>query len=482
MDEDQLKSAEETQNMEVNTDYMKEQIKQRPINRRRLLRRTLTTGFLAVLFGAVACFVFLFLEPYFSNMLNPVPPAEPITFPEETAFEEMSPEEMLADDEQIVTEAENAAAEAAAEATAAKLEAQIREQLEAQALSSQIDPADLERQVREVMQQQTDNIETYEKTYETLGLLARDLSTAMVSVSSVTSDTDWFNDPYENRGTTSGLIIAETETELLILSKDSSLRDAESIQITLSDGSSYPSEIRQMDVQSGLQILTLHKEDLPETEENPAYSVAELGSSISPDLVGSPIIVIGAPAGTVGGLNFGMITGSSLTNLPSDAVYKVLSTDIYGSVAATGVVFNLRGKVIGVIDMEYRSSATPNLLCALGITELKPLIEKLSNAQLPAYLGVHGSDVTEEISEESGLPIGAYITSIDMDSPAMEAGIQSGDVITQLGEDEITGYTDLIEALGRAEPDQEITVLLVRSGPEEQAQMELTVTVKQAME
>ena len=59
---------------------------------------------------------------------------------------------------------------------------------------------------------------------------------------------------------------------------------------------------------------------------------------------------------------------------------------------------------------------------------------------------------------------------------------QSGDVITQLGEDEITGYTDLIEALGRAEPDQEITVLLVRSGPEEQAQMELTVTVKQAME
>ncbi|MBR2996131.1 MAG: hypothetical protein IKF45_05430 [Lachnospiraceae bacterium] len=259
MDEDQLKSAEETQNMEVNTDYMKEQIKQRPINRRRLLRRTLTTGFLAVLFGAVACFVFLFLEPYFSNMLNPVPPAEPITFPEETAFEEMSPEEMLADDEQIVTEAENAAAEAAAEATAAKLEAQIREQLEAQALSSQIDPADLERQVREVMQQQTDNIETYEKTYETLGLLARDLSTAMVSVSSVTSDTDWFNDPYENRGTTSGLIIAETETELLILSKDSSLRDAESIQITLSDGSSYPSEIRQMDVQSGLQILTLHR-------------------------------------------------------------------------------------------------------------------------------------------------------------------------------------------------------------------------------
>ncbi|MBP3217081.1 MAG: serine protease, partial [Lachnospiraceae bacterium] len=307
MDEEQLTHSE-SQNMEVNTDYMKEQIKQRPINRRRLLRRTLITGFLAVLFGAVACFVFLFLEPYFSNMLNPVPPAEPISFPEETVVEEMSPEEMLADDEQIVTEAENAAAEAAAEATAAKLEAQIREQLEAQAASQQIDPADLERQVREVMQQQTDNIATYEKTYETLSLLAQDLSTSMVSVSSVTSDTDWFNDPYESRGTTAGLIVAETESELLILSKDSSLRDAERIQITLSDGSSWPSEIRQMDEVSGLQILTLSKEALPE-EESGAYSVAELGSSIQANLIGNPVIVMGAPAGTVGGVNFGMITG-----------------------------------------------------------------------------------------------------------------------------------------------------------------------------
>lgn len=480
MDEEHLTHSE-SQNMEVNTDYMKEQIKQRPINRRRLLRRTLITGFLAVLFGAVACFVFLFLEPYFSNMLNPVPPAEPITFTEETVVEEMSPEEMLADDEQIVTEAENAAAEAAAEATAAKLEAQIREQLEAQAASQQIDPADLERQVREVMQQQTDNIETYEKTYETLSLLAHDLSTSMVSVSSVTSDTDWFNDPYESRGTTAGLIVAQTDSELLILSRDSSLQDAERIQITLSDGSSYPSEIRQMDKASGLQILSLSREGLPE-EESGVYSVAELGSSVNANLVGTPVIVMGAPAGTVGGVNFGIITGTSMTNQPSDAIYKVLSTDIYGSVAATGVLFNLRGKVIGLIDMNYRSSATPNLLCALGITELKPLIEKLSNAQLPAYLGVHGSDVTQAISEESGLPIGAYISRIDMDSPAMDAGIQSGDVITGFGETEIHSYTELIEALDKTEAELEIPVRLVRSGPEEAAEMELMVIMQRGMQ
>ena len=124
--------------------------------------------------------------------------------------------------------------------------------------------------MREVMQQQTDNIETYEKTYETLGLLARDLSTAMVSVSSVTSDTDWFNDPYENRGTTSGLIIAETETELLILSKDSSLRDAESIQAlfhmtpytwkTPKNGAGRLAQLQELDVTAQFRIHEYRRE------------------------------------------------------------------------------------------------------------------------------------------------------------------------------------------------------------------------------
>ena len=49
-------------------------------------------------------------------------------------------------------------------------------------------------------------------------------------------------------------------------------------------------------------------------------------------------------------------------------------------------------------------------------------------------MGVHGTDVPDEVAIESGIPRGAYIKEIEMDSPAMIAGIQSGDVIIQVGD------------------------------------------------
>ena len=67
-----------------NTDFMKETIKQRPLNKRKLVRRTLITAAMAVIFGMVACFTFLLLEPVISNRLYPEEEPEAIVFEEET--------------------------------------------------------------------------------------------------------------------------------------------------------------------------------------------------------------------------------------------------------------------------------------------------------------------------------------------------------------------------------------------------------------
>ena len=62
--------------------FMKETIKQRPINRRKLLRRTLITALMAVIFGLVACFTFLLLEPIISKHLYPEEEPETVIFTE----------------------------------------------------------------------------------------------------------------------------------------------------------------------------------------------------------------------------------------------------------------------------------------------------------------------------------------------------------------------------------------------------------------
>ena len=92
---------EENQN---NTDFLKETIKQRPLNKRKLVRRTLITAAMAVIFGMVACFTFLLLEPVISNRLYPEEEPEAIVFEEETEENEILPEDMIADESQMQPE------------------------------------------------------------------------------------------------------------------------------------------------------------------------------------------------------------------------------------------------------------------------------------------------------------------------------------------------------------------------------------------
>ena len=73
-------------------EFMREKIKQKPVNKKKLLRRTVITAVMAVVFGFVACFTFLVLEPVISNRLYPEEEPKEVAFPEETPTEEMKPE------------------------------------------------------------------------------------------------------------------------------------------------------------------------------------------------------------------------------------------------------------------------------------------------------------------------------------------------------------------------------------------------------
>ena len=175
---------------EKNTDFMKEEIRQRPVNKKRLLRRTAITVFLAVLFGAVACTVFLLLEPVINNAINPSEEPAPVTFPEETAVDEMSPEDMIASDAQIQ--------EAEAEKKAASL-------VDVDAIRKEVlsevrkDLADQNKK-----QEKETTVSEYEQFYASLGELTQQISRSIVTVTSITPDYDWAggygNRPYHSEG------------------------------------------------------------------------------------------------------------------------------------------------------------------------------------------------------------------------------------------------------------------------------------------
>lgn len=419
-------------------DFMKEKIKERPINKKKLIRRTIITASMAVVFGLVACLTFLVLEPLFSNWLYPEEEPGPIVLPAET--EEMLPEDMLMEETESETETEP--------------ETVIQAELEL-------------------------NVEDYQLLYEKLYALAEEKGRAMVQVTGVKEDVDWFNNPYETKGQTSGVIVGDNGKEYMILVDKGPIENVETIRVRFQNGVQASAQVKGVDSITGLAVIGVVIKDLPQ-DQLEGIAIAELGSSGDSKILGRPVMALGSPGGTGNSIAYGMITSVGSTLHLPDSAYKLLTTDIYASPQASGVLFNLHGQVIGMINENYTNENMQNQLCAIGITELKGTLSRLSVGDKIAYIGIYGTNVTEEANEELQVPMGAYVTEIAMGSPAMQAGIQSGDILVKLGETEINSYQEYIKQLEEVTTEESVSVTIMRQGQQEYREIELHVTPHKA--
>lgn len=431
-------------------DFMIERIKERPINRKKLLRRTILTATMAVIFGLIACFTFLVLEPVISNWLYPEEEPQIVVLPED--LEEMSPEDMLA--ENLPTE------------SPVPEEEQEGVVLEKEQIDEILSGVVLDRQ-------------NYKEIYAALSNYVTELNHYMVTVTVVTSNIDWFNNVQESKSQTSGIIITDNGKELLILTDASYLSSAESLTLTFYTGDQVDAQIKQTDSYTNLAVLAVSLEDLPVGMKKEKLAYPVLGSS-NTKLLGMPVIAMGSPMGTSNSIGYGMITSASSTYSVPDRNYKIIQTDIIGSQNASGVLFNLDGQVVGIITGNKSGSDMKNIIYAYGITEMKKIIEKLSNGSEIAYLGISGLNVTPEASGELGVPLGGFVKKMDMDSPAMLAGIQQGDVIINIDGRNISTFNEYTNIVMQLEPGKTIEMTVKRKSQDEYKEMKFTMEAGEA--
>ncbi len=416
--------------------FIKEKVKERPVNKRKLLKRTMITASMAVIFGLIACFTFLVLEPVFSNWLYPEEEPEPVQLQEESANEEMLPEDMVLEEE-------------SEEETVPPVQTTVVERVEL-------------------------NVSDYQTLYSNLYKMVQEVSRSLVTVIGITSDTDWMNNSYENEGQNAGLIIADNGRELLILTEKEIVDQAEELNVVFCDNTQVQAVLKQADSTVGLAVISVELENIPYATQE-TISSARLASSSNSGLLATPVAALGRPLGKANSVVYGMVTSADGTLYLADGNYQLLTTDIYGSTFGSGILTNLSGQVLGIICQENSAEDTPNLITAYGISGLKNLIEKLSNGQPFASLGIFGTDVPKEIQETQGVPAGAYVTGIVMDSPAMVAGIQSGDVIVQMGTEPIDSFSDYSSTLMELLPNTEVTLTVMRQVQEEYQEMTVDV-------
>ncbi len=419
--------------------FIQEKIKQRPYSRRKILRRMAITCTMAVLFGLVSCFTFLVLEPVFNNWIHPEEKAQTITFPKDE--DEITLEDIVSSDE------------IAAQEEIERLEAELSEQTE------------------------LSRILEHQKLYGEMKQVVTKTKRSMVTIESVVSDVDWFDNLYEQKGKTSGFIVADNGRELIIIAQNTMIENPDRIRVTFYNGVQVDATIKAVDETVQLVALAVPLSSLNNVTKG-QIAIAVLGNSWASNIMATPVIATGRPLGYQASVAYGMVTSTNNLLEVVDANYSFFTTDMDGAKDASGVIINLQGQIIGIMMNQKGSYVQEDAITAVGITELKTTIEKLTNGESGPYLGIYPVDVPEEIHETTGMPHGAFVSKIDMDSPAMTEGIQSGDVIVGINGLSIESTVAYVNCLNRYKSGDTVTITLMRQFIDEYKEVEVSIVLE----
>ena len=149
--------------------------------------------------------------------------------------------------------------------------------------------------------------------------------------------------------------------------------------------------------------------------------------------------------------------------------------DLHASPESGAFVLNTKGELIGWVSSRLGDTVDGYHRIAVA-TDFLAQIQKLSNGTAYPYLGFHAQEVTSEMAR-AGLPAGLYIQECDKNSPAFNAGIQSGDVLTMIDDSEIDDMPTFRKVLGELEVGDEIRVKVQRQRGSEYSEVEYKLTV-----
>lgn len=415
--------------------FIKEKIKEKPINKKRTLLKCCFTVFLAALFGFVACLVFTLMQPVMEQWLHGEEEEHRISLSEAN------------------TETES------------QEDVQIPGTME-QESTGESDTLDTD------FSQMT--VEDYQKLQSKLYAIGVQANRSIVTVTGVKNDTDWFNTSYESQGQSSGIIIANNGPELLIMTEKKVIEDVTAIRVTFINNVTVDAGLKKYDGNTGIAILSVPVGFLDDATKD-RIAIANLGNAMA-EMPGSMVIAVGSPLGNTYSILTGSITSTGNCISTYDSDYSIFTTDILGCSDSNGVLLNLNGEIVGVIMQDY-SNNDGNTLTAVSIADVKNIVEMLLNNQSIPYLGLKVATVTSDIQEEYDIPKGIFIKQVALDSPALNAGLQNGDVIIEMNGEAVETIQEYRSALMGQSVGDTIRIKVMRQGAEGYTEMSCHVEV-----
>jgi 2-alkenal reductase len=241
----------------------------------------------------------------------------------------------------------------------------------------------------------------------------------------------------------------------------------QTLEVVFADGSKVPAQLIGADAFSDLAVIKVNV-NVP--------AVAELGDSDQLQ-IGEAVIAIGSPLGDFKNtVTFGVISalGRTLDVESGSAYEKMIQTDAainHGN--SGGPLVNMSGQVIGITTAIVRGSNTSSDVAeGLGFAIPSKTVSEIT-AQLISkgqvvrpYMGVRWQLITPEIAKANGLPMqwGAYIQMVGAGSTADQAGVQAGDIITKIGDEELSDSNAFLNLLNHHQVGENVAIEVWRNG------------------
>lgn len=268
----------------------------------------------------------------------------------------------------------------------------------------------------------------------------------------------------------SGIIIAQNENTILIATNNHVIANASKIVIKFSDDSTAEATLKGADAYYDLAVISVDISQLSE-ETLGKIKIATLGDSDAMK-TGSMVIAIGNALGYGQSVTVGYISALNREVLVDNATMTLLQTDAAINPGNSGgALLNVNGEVIGINSVKYSSEEVEGIGYAIPTSIAVPIINELMGREDLAegesgYLGIVGKDISSSYEQSFGMPSGVYLYSVSEDSPAEEAGLKPGYIITGINGRDIATTQELEEILSytRAGTTVEIKFRILEQG------------------
>lgn len=299
---------------------------------------------------------------------------------------------------------------------------------------------------------------------------------ALVRIAALGTDSGLLDDSFLKYGEEEGFVFLKNAEAFYIMTYSDKMEDAGTFQVTFSNGDMADAQLCKKDVRTGFYVFRV---PFTEVKSETQSDVPEAALAAEDDTVQmEPVIAVGSPTGDYDSLVSGTITSTTGSMKIADEEYGMLTTDMVGSEEGGGLLLNMSGEVVGIICNQ--ESDNSSVIRAVEAAQLRPLLEGMANGEDICYIGIQGATISKYQSENLDIPRGVYVDSVEEDSPAMTAGVQNADIVHTLNGEEITSMDEYSAVLQNQVVGSRVKLEVYRKNPYgTYVNVELKVVIKE---